>query len=329
MSSNRKNKIRPDFLKNFTNYIEDRCVVIENATVIKTDLQKSINNINETVNTIIQELNIKIPDRQLPYITLTVRYSPELDKRARFFVHGDDTTDLFEKTVMNNVKSIGIDISHMVDVLVAAGYKDVVISSVGCDAEIVVAHKFFECAIVDVLLDIVMFNSYSFMRNLSLEEKHDFSFKKYQYYKDNSLSCFYNCKTSKNLYYSFAFSARKNETEFDTYKYIDLWNRFMHDNYKSNIHKEASISQQLKNHVDYGELAPSLVKKFNKKTKGAYLLMRTNKDRTESLRLFICTVFGIKDYEKGKIKIVPIEQFDEYKPLFENLDVSAFKVIKS
>lgn len=34
-------------------------------------------------------------------------------------------------------------------------------------------------------------------------------------------------------------------------------------------------------------------------------------------------------YEKDKIIIVPIAYFEMYKPLFENLDVLAFKAIKS
>ena len=329
MSSNRKNRIGPTFLMNFTKNIEARHLVIENATAINGDLQKSINIINETANTIIQSLNVNIADRQLPYITLTVSYNSNLDNQARFFVHDSDTSDAFETAVGAHIDCIGTDISHMIDVLVAAGYKDIVISSLGYDAEIVVSQDFFKCAIVDVLLDIVMFNSYSFLRNLSLQEKHDFSFKKYQFYRVNALNCFYSCKTNKELYYSFAFSARKNEDEFDIERYINLWNQFIQYNYGTQIHKEVSIPRQLKHHADYGELPPALAKRFNKRAKGAYLIMRTNKDRTKDLELFICSVFGIKEYEKGKIKIVPIEEFEKYKPLFKNLDVSAFKVVKT
>lgn len=328
MSTNRKNKAGPNFLKNFTKNIEARCIIIENANAINGDLQKSINSINDEVNKIIQDLNIRIADRQLPYITLTVQYAPTLDKQSRFFIHSDDTTELFEAEVKAKTNSIGSDISHMVDILIAAGYKELIISSFGFDAEIVVAHHFFECAIIDVLLDIVMFNSYSFLRKLSIEEKHNFSFRKYQYYKKHSLQCFYNCAPEKELYYSFAFSARKNEHSFDASEYIILWNQFIQECQHDSVHKEDTILNQLKFHADYHELPKNLHKRFVRKPKGAYLVMRTNKDRTEDLHPFICSVFGLKEYEKGKVKIVPIAEFEKYKPLFENLDVSAFKVVK-
>ena len=36
----------------------------------------------------------------------------------------------------------------------------------------------------------------------------------------------------------------------------------------------------------------------------------------------------MKKYCKGKIKIISVEEFEMYKPLMENLDVSVFKVVK-
>lgn len=328
MSTNAKNRIRPEFLKNFTSKIKRRYIIIQNGKISGNDLQQLLNSVNSTVNQIIQQLNLKIKDRQIPYTTLIAQINPTLDSRSRFVLHDDSSDGNFEMGIKTQSTLIGEDLSHLVEFLVAAGYKEIVISSLDCDAEIVVDYKFLECAIVDVLLDITVFNSYSFLKNLSIKEKHEFGCQKYTYFKECSFDCFYECKSNKELYYSFAFSARDSCDCFDVDKYIEIWNGFISKNYPNCTHKEKTISQQLKQHVDYEELPDNLQYRFNKRPKGAYLVLRTNKDRTEKLSPFIQSVFGIKEYEKGKIKIVPIEDFDKYKPLFENLDISAFKVVK-
>lgn len=329
MSTNYKNKPNQAFLKNFTRKVERRYLKINNANAFNGDLQKIINTINSTVNQIIQELNIKITDRQLPYITLTAQFNADLDEKSRFVIYSDDGDYNFEESIKLNTSQIGVNISHIIEIMIADGYRNIIISELGCDAEFVVAKEFVESAIADVLLDIVMFNSYSFLKELSEQEKHDFSYKKYSYYKNQDLECFYNYDTSKDLYYSFAFSARCDENKFDVEKYISLWEVFIKNNFQESEHIEESISKQLKYHVDYEELPKNLVYRFKHYEKGAYLIIRINKDVTEKLHPYINSVFGLQQYKKGKIKIIPIEEFEKYKELFVNLDVSAFKIVKS
>ena len=171
-------------------------------------------------------------------------------------------------------------------------------------------------------------NSYSFFKDMDIVQKKKISEEKYVFFKKEGLPCFYDCHQDKVLYYSLSFSARGSEEEFDLESYIGYWNNFIKAYYPNNIHKEKSIKEQITQHVDYEELPKNIHKKFENLECGAYLLLRTNKDRTEKLHPSICTLFGINKYSKGKIKIVPIELFDEYKPLMENLDVSAFKIVK-
>ncbi|MBQ9700776.1 MAG: hypothetical protein IJV71_09180, partial [Lachnospiraceae bacterium] len=196
------------------------------------------------------------------------------------------------------------------------------------DAEIVIDYKLLQYAIIDILLDIVMFNSYSFLKNMNIAEKKRFSGEKYDYFKNSNLPCFYDCSKDKLLYYSISFSARISEDNFDIDKYIGYWNEFIDIYYPNETHQEKSIKEQIKQHVDFKELPKNIHKRFETLPVGAYLLLRTNKDRTEDLHPMLFSIFGIKKYGKGKIKIVPVEEFETYKPLMENLDVSVLKVVK-
>lgn len=329
MSTNPKNIIRPEFLKNFTKSIKRRNVIVESGKHFSFDLQNVINSVNTKINQIIQLLNLKISNRQIPYITLTIRYNSELDEHSRIIIRSLKMSEEFQNSIKNQIGKLGTKISHCIEILSAPGYKEIIISSLSYDAEIVIAQEFLESALIDILLDIVMFNSYSFLEKMTLVEKHKFSLEKCQFYKENELLCFYPYKTNKDLYYSFAFSARNSEKNFDVEKYIEIWDSFIKLKYAQYIHKEKPISEQLKQHIDYEELPKNLYKRFSRKPDGAYLVLRTNKDRTEDLHPNICSFFGLSEYERGKIKIVPIEQFDSCKEMLKNLDVSAFKVVKA
>lgn len=331
MSTNRKNRINPAFLKNFTENVERRCIAIESSQKAFDGMQEFVNSINETANIIIQELNLKIHDRQLPYITLTVQYNnTDLKYNTRFLYHSNDT-NLGEQKRLNAFleKTLGIDISHMIDIMVADGYKELVISSVGSDSKIVVDRDFFKCAIIDVLLDIVMFNSYSFLREMSVCQRHEFSYKKNAFYKNQNLKCFYEDKAREDVYFSFAFAARVDENVFDSNVYIETWDSFVKNNYGGCVHVELPIQEQLKMHSDFDELPNNVHEKFDNYPKGAYLLLRTNKGRTESIEPHIIALFETEDVTRGKITIVNIGQFDNVKDLLINLDVSAFKIVKN
>ncbi len=327
MSTNAKNIIRPEFLKNFTKDIKDRYVLLEKGNSEFNNIGELVAQINKNVNEIIQELNLKTHDRQLPYITLKTCYGNVLNEKVRVFLHNDDTDFFFEQDIKSKIE-VEKEISHILDLLIASSMKRITISSLSCDAEIVIDFKLLNSAIVDILLDIVMFHSFSFLRDFNVAEKKTFSKEKYSFFKDEKMSCFYDCSENKLLYYSLSFSARKSKDEFDTDKYISYWNSFIQKHYSQYDHVEKSIREQIEQHVDIEELPKNLYKKFDSLKKGAYLILRTNKDRTEDLHPQLYSLFGIKKYKKGKIKIVPIEDYNTYKPLMENLDVSVFKVVK-
>lgn len=327
MSKKSKNVIRPAFLKNFTRKVKQRYILLEKGNSQFRDIGNLITSANEKLNSIIQVLNIKITDRQLPYLTIIPCYGNINDKRVRVFIHNDDTDFFFERDVQSQIEN-KTDMSHILDFLIAASYKKVTISSLSCDAELVIDYSLLECALIDIMLDIVMFNSYSFLKRMDIASKKKFSEQKLSYYNDQDLPCFYDCDNMNVMYYSLSFSSRKSAESFDVDTYISNWNGFIATYYPNCVHNEKTIKEQLQQHKDIGELPKNLHTRFNDKSNGAYLVLRTTRDRTEDIHPALFSLFGIRKYKRGKIKIVPISDFDKYKPLMEHLDVSAFKIVK-
>ncbi len=328
MSTNAKNIIRKEYLKNFSRKIKTRYVLVEKGNPVFNDLESYIAKINSTVNQIIQEMNIQITERQIPYINLQICYGDIINKRVRIFIHNDDTSFLYERNVKEQLEAED-EISHILDLLIAECYNKITISNLSCDAELVIDMSYLVIAVTDILLDIIMFNSYSFLKEMCIEDKKKFNIQKYEFFKSEKLSSFYKySNNNKPLYYSLAFSARESDTSLDIKKYIDLWKMLIRRYFPKKLHIEKSIKEQLLQHVDFNELPHNLTSKFNDKDPGAYLVLRTNKDRTDDIHPQLYSLFGIKKYRKGRIKIVPISDFEKYIPLFENLDVSAFKIVK-
>mgnify|MGYP004660061177 CR=1 FL=1 len=329
MSNNSKNFLRPEYMKNYTTKVKHRDILVQVGNIPKNDIEQIVKSANSIANQIIQNLNLAIEDRQIPYITLTIFYKDTLNDKTRIVLLAPGSEKLFDDYIKKQTDILGQTSSHLVEVLPAPGYKDIDISPINCDAEFVVAKEFIEPAIVDMLVDIAMFNSFSFLKELTINEKHQFSAKKYNYYVAHNLGSFYNYRNEHNRYYSFAFAARLNENDIDIDRYIMLWNDFIKIEYGNCTHTEKTVLAQLRQHKDFGSLPKNLPSKLRKKDKGAYLVLRTNKDRTEQLSPEICTYFGMKKYRQGKIKIEPISNFQKYVKLFINLDVSVFKIVVS
>lgn len=326
MSKKFKNEIRDACLRNFTTKVRTRYILLDRKKCPIKNIDKRIKNINDDTNLIIQDLNLMIHERQLPYISLEIQSKNSFSKRTRAFIHDDQISADYEKDLRTKIVRED-ELSHILEILVAYGFKKIVISKLGCDAEIVVDYHFLDAVITDIVLDIIMFNSYSFLKSMTIKEKREFSQQKYKFFIDNKLPCFYDYKKEKPLYYSLAFSARKDSSTIDYEYYISLWDKFINNYYSNEKHIEKSVKEQLSQHVDKGELPKRVHKKFDNYSSGAYLLLRTNKDRTERIHPQLYNLFGIKKFRKGKLKIVSIADFEKYKPLLKNLDVSAFKIV--
>lgn len=97
--------------------------------------------------------------------------------------------------------------------------------------------------------------------------------------------------------------------------------------YPNKKHIEKSIAEQLKQHVDYGQLPANLGDRLAKNTKGAYLVLKINTDRTKNLHPLLFSLFGKDEYNRRKVLIKPISEIKKFEPLLKNLDISAFKVV--
>lgn len=326
MAKNFKNEIRDSCLRNFTTKVKTRYILIDRKKCPVRNVNKRIKSINDATNLLIQNLNLLISDRQLPYIALEIQSKNSFSKRARAFIHDDQITADYKKDLCDKIVQED-ELSHIIEILVVYGFRKIVISKFGCDAEIIIDYRFLDAVITDIVLDIIMFNSYSFLKAMTIKEKREFSQQKYRFFVENNLSCIYDYKNEKPLYYSLAFSARRDSSKIDLEYYISLWDKFIKTYYNDKKHIEKSVKEQLSQHIDKGELPKNIHRKFDNYTKGAYLLLRTNKDRTEKIHPQLYNLFGIKKFRKGKLRIVPISDFEKYKPLLENLDVSAFKIV--
>lgn len=326
MSKNAKNFIRPEYLKNFTKNIEQRIIITDKSDKKLRILDEMMVDINHDLNLIIQNINLKVRDRQVPYITLSVRHENTIDPSSRFVIRNFETSPVFEQTIRSQLES-SVSLSHMIDILVALGYLTIGQGEIS-DVELIISPEYVHSAIIDIALDIVMFNSYSFLRDMELDKKREASKLKYIFYKNCGDTSIYECTRENLSYFSLAFLARISEDEFDVGRYIAYWEDFVSRYYPNCIHKEQTLKEQICKHVDIAELPKNVLRHFTNRPKGAYLLLRTNKDRTEDLHPQIFSLFGLNRYRKGRIKVVDISEHDKYKKLLENLDISAFKIVK-
>lgn len=335
-----KNVVRKAFMSNFSKKKKHRYIVTEKETVINQYLQKNINRINDGINYAIQETSIKVTDRQLPFVVieiLSISFDnidiSQKDKERRIRgVFRDITTDEAFLECIGKRLNDSDNISHAIELFANTTYNWLTFSNNHFDAKVLIEKTALENVFIDIFLDYAMFNSYSFLKEMCNEEKHEFGKKKFEFFKKNNLSCYYRIDVedeSRIFYYSLAFSCRTSNKDFDYDKYIELWNRFIEEYYPDKVHVEKSIKEQLCQHIDYEQLPKSLIRSLAHKKKGAYLVLRVNKNQTISLNDRIMNYFGMEKYHLGKIKVVNISKYYEIQDMLKNLDVSAYKVVKT
>jgi len=323
---NTRNRSRHDYFRNYTTKIKERNIIVEKGTPINTQTQAKIKKANNKANLLIQRLNILIETRQLPYVLLKIVCNSYPDAKTRIMLHNAQTTDSFEKRFKESVSEVDdhTEISHIVDILVALGCNDLTNSYLKSDLGMVMDPDLTIEPIIDILIDISMFNSYSFLKNMSTNEKRLFNKVKVEYIMNKLTISYYSLSTPNPAYLSFAFAARNQEGQFDINKYMKIWDDFITWAYPESVHIEKTINQQLKQHVDYGNLPKNIEKQFSDKADGCYLLLRKNKVRSKKLEEDIRRLF-----KKKKAIIIPMYEFERYERFFKNLDVSVFKIVKT
>lgn len=319
-------------LSNFSKLEEKRYIlVLGDWKKNDEDLRMLQNRINKQLALIIQELSIRIPERQIPFAKVEF-VREETNERLRIIVF-DKENDSQKPEIINKNK-----LSHLITVRLTEAYCSIIYDAKRpyANAEMIIGDEYTICATIDIMLDIVMFNSYSFLRELSEKDKKLFSSKKYQRFKDKKYNSFFHYKTlleKEPNYFSFAFAARENKSEIDIDQYIYLWNDFINDNYPEEKNIIKPVMEQLQYHKSFNQITKPEAKKditalFD--TPGTKLLLRTNRGvRNKALRMDIRKYFGAPKYRMGLLKVVDLWEYHNpwLSKALRNGYITAFKVI--
>ena len=333
MSDSIKNTIRPAYMRNFTKNVLERYIVMNGTDCRHEEFNRAVKNVNESLWLNIQEVSFKCLNRQIPFIKLVA--ADDYDNKHLRLIMTDKNSD--DNTIFNDIIPFA-DISHMLILRITNNYDVITIcdSNKEINAKMIIDQKYFISSAVDILLDIAMFNSYSFLRDLNIEKKKEFNLKKIEFFKQNKYDCFYSFERDKSKfpkYLSFAFAARTTIDTIDYDMYVSIWDKFIKTYYPNETHIEESVPAQLKKHSDCFSLQDikKLSNSINKKSNGAYVLLRINrKNRAKPMEEEICNFFKIPNLHVGATRIVSLEDFINSPMLnrfVKNLEVSAFKII--
>ena len=329
MSNNRKNRKEPAYLRNFTKDILRRKIWLE-ASYAKEHCNTidGLRVLTETLNKYIQDLNFEIC-RNIPYISLEPITGA--DDGVRMFIREQAQFD--EPSFMMQIEDRYIGLTHFIDLFVSEGVFELDHPSNDVfDVEVIFNSEYTRMVIIDIFLDVAMFNSYSFLRDEETEDKQAFSKKKYEYYKSRQLTTCFD-EVGDNLdYYSFAFSCHDRFDEkifsINLEKYKNIWDDFIHEYYPFAIHEEKQIEQQLKMRVD-NHLPSDYQHEFDDKEPGIYFVLRLNRaDLPPHIYKQILPALGGSEVGFSNLKIVTQNELSKYEELLKELYISAFKVVK-
>lgn len=321
-------------LRTFSKYEETRYIFVPDLCELNRNKYEKIQKeINETLDLYIQNLSLRITDRQIPFIKVNFATSEEvLDNQYLRVLILDNENGIVNRIISAENKS------HFFYAYITPAQRQVFIGREPskANAEFIVDQKYFITICVDMFLDIAMFHSYSFLEKLSPEERKRFSYEKYDYYKENKLSSYYHFKeydNEKPSYFSLAFAIRNSNDYLELEQYIYIWEKFLDVYYKSNINHVASIIDQLKYHKSFGQITKyespdKLLNRFD--SVGCKLLLRINRrPKLTKDRTIIASYFGIPKFRCRGIKVKDIIEY--YNPqiarYIEIGYISAFKIV--
>lgn len=326
MSTSRKNNNTKAPLENFTRDIKYRKIIVDPPSARSINA-KTIGCIMKEVNKTIQEVSFEINNRQLPFVLCTIdtyKISTLPDSRIVLLPATNNyKTPFSKKERFSN--------SHCIEFQLSAFYNQITYSNSSCDAKLVIDENYLVPATTDLFLDLAMFNSYSFFKNCTIEEKRKFSQQKFEFFKERKLDCYYTYDNSDLLmYYSLAFSARKSAKSIDIPLYLTLWDEFLQTYYPDAVHEIPSLEVQLRNHVDYGQLpCKKILDTMNHLPSGSYLLVKLNRQpRSSKIATELLTLLGGSTLTLKNWKVIPISEYPKIKKYAQTLHLSVFKLVK-
>ncbi len=319
-------------LLNYSTCYIERFIILDNPKFKDEETVNSfIASINKTLNRCIQELNIKIEGRTLPFMKVK-KIIKEQDK-IRIIISSLDSNNLLRD--LDELDDFDIKKTSFLIKFIKLGPQRIITGSKERDinAEMLMDLESQVAAAVDIFLDIAMFHSYSFLDNMDLSAKKQFNKSKYEYFLNHNLNSYYRIEeNSSPKFLSLAFAARTDIKKINLDKYVQLWNDLIEELYPSAIHAMPTPMEQIKKHRDLEMIDKrySNERFWKKYSKGDYLLLRINRaPRMNKRKQQIADYFGIPKFHLGAIKIVPChEYFNPFiKKQIDEHYVSAFKIV--
>ena len=333
MSLKLRNVIRPACMRNFSKNLLDRCIIIDDENMNDNSRDKFVKAINERLWYSIQEVNSICTGRILPYVRACRAFKG--DTSVRIIINDVDSTKTFESIIEREIK---IDeLSHLINFKTLGPQPLVMVRDelIQGNARMLIDKPDQIAAAEDIFLDIAMFNSFSFLRDLPFEEKKQFSKHKYAFFKSVNEDCYYRYIDSEGIppaYYSFAFSAREDEDKINYEKYCSLWNKFITETYGDNTNIVPPPYMQLREHTDVGNIGKNFLgpNYWEKKDNGDYLFLRVNSRPTNTEEENkIINYFGLTTLNVGDEVVKPISEY--FNPLvrrwIDELIISTYKIV--
>lgn len=323
-------------LAEYSAHVENRMVFSPEEGGFDNGFPYLLSKATAKLNNAIAQLNLLI-DRNIPYMSIS--HLPCVNELTRLVIRR--LTEVNWNALIFQIDPSATsfaNVSHILDLFQCGGSCELDNSDQGMDAQITFDDNLIELVIIDIFLDVAMFNSYSFLRTLSIEKRKQFSKDKYKFFSERGLNCLFTDKSDGTLdYYSFAFSCHANrddilrtpnyDYELNLEQYIGIWDAFLAEYFPGYVHKNSSITDQLSLRIN-NHLPLDLAKKFQDKESGIYILLRTERmNIPKKYENQVCNLFGIPKCTVGHLQIISVKDFTKYQALYQNAGVSAFKVI--
>lgn len=335
MSTNRKNRERPVL----RNMVKSQNVPRRNIISVETKLDSaSLKKIVDDINDAIEQVNRLVADRNIPYVRIEESRDYFALDKARVLLRSETSDSRVLTKIETEFKE-----SEGNTFLVELYVNDNGYIEIGCaeDADVgatelsnlvLCDREYLSCVLIDIFLDSALFNSYSFLSDLSSKEKRAINQIKVDFLKSvyddfTSLnSPFYTFNNKRYKYLSMAFFARESEDKIDLSALIDLWERFVRERFDAPQHKEPPIDKQLLSLVDLEQYSNDILNSCHQLSKGAYWLLRIHRAPVnEHIEKWLEAVFG--KAEIGSEKIIEFKEFDSVYDLVRDQNITAFKIV--
>lgn len=328
-------KISGFCLENETHVHRKKYLMVEKGTKEAELINDLIDEINFELCVILQSLDYLIPERQIPrivirpcYVELLYSYDSAVStkNRVRLFANKDDEYPIYDK-LLKAERLCDFDNSYLLELLVTHKQEKSYVFSFLNNSGIIINADQLKIVIVDLILDIIMFNSFSFFCSSGLDQYSVFYENKYMYFLRNKLPCYYDLIFGNFNYYSFAYSARTDDKKINIQNYQKLWDGFINEYYTNQNHEEKPVEVQLMHYIDFNQLPRRMCEQINNFESGTYFLIRIIKEMNNIPDSVLLDLFGTTSCKRGKTRIIKMKELIKYINLIKGGYISAFKVI--